>query len=48
MLKSLHSIEEIQPKMMCAIFNGELCATIVSGYIPSNARDEADSTILYK
>ena len=41
-LKSLNSIQEIQPRMMVATFNGNPNATIISCYIPTNVREETD------
>ena len=38
-LKSLNSIGEIQPRMMCASFNGNTCTTLISC---STAIDETD------
>ena len=46
-LKSLNSIEGIQPRMMYASFNDNSCTTIVSCYSPSNARDEMYITNFY-
>ena len=40
LLCPLNSIEEIQPRMMCASFNGNLYTTIISSYNPTNASDE--------
>ena len=39
-LKSLNSIEKIQPRMIVAPFNGNPRATIISYYSPTNASDE--------
>ena len=41
-LKSLNSIEKIQPKMILASFNGTFFITIISCYSPTNASDEID------
>ena len=46
-LKSLNSIEKIQPRIICATFNGNPCTTIVSCYSPTNASDESDITTFY-
>ena len=40
-LKSLNSIRKIQPRMMVATFNGNLC-TIIICYCPTNASDKTD------
>ena len=44
-LKSLNNIMKIQPRMMCASFNGNLCTTIISCYSPTN--DETDIITFY-
>ena len=46
-LKSLNSIEKIQPKIMFASFNGNPCTTIVSCYCPTNANDETNIIAFY-
>ena len=46
-LKSLNSIEKIQPKMMAATFNGNPCATIISCYSPTNVNEETDLITFY-
>ena len=46
-LKSLNSIEKIQPKMMVAIFNGNPSTTIISCYKSTNGREETDRIIFY-
>ena len=44
-LKSLNSIEKIQPRMMVATFNTS--ATIISFYIPTNLSKETDLIAFY-
>ena len=39
-LKSLNSIEIIQPRMMIATFNGNSSSTIISCYSPTNVSEE--------
>ena len=39
-LKTLNSVEKIQPRMMAATFNGNPRATIISCYSPTNVREE--------
>ena len=46
-LKSLHSIERIQPKMMVATFNGNPRATIISCYSPTNVSEETELVAFY-
>jgi len=46
-LKSLNSIEKIQPRIMSATFNGNPCMTVVSCYSPTNASDETDVETFY-
>ena len=46
-LKSLNSIEKIQPRMMVATFNGNPSATIISSYSPINVSEETDHTAFY-
>ena len=46
-LKSLNSIEKIQPRMMVATFNGNASATIISCYSPTNVSEEIDLIALY-
>ena len=41
-LKSLNSIERIQPRMMVVTFNGNLRATIISCYSPINVSEETE------
>ena len=41
-LKSLNSIERIQPRMMAATFNGNPRATIISCYSPTNVCEETE------
>ena len=41
-LKSLKSIEEIQPRMMVLTFNGNPSRTIISCYSPTNVSNEMD------
>ena len=45
-LKSLNSIEKIQPRMMVAIFNGNPSATIIC-YNPTNVGEETDLITFY-
>ena len=42
-LKSLNTIEKIQPRMLCASFNGNFCTTIISCFSPTNASDETNA-----
>ena len=46
-LKSLNSIEKIQPRMMVATFNGKLTATIISCYSPTNVWEETELIVFY-
>ena len=46
-LKSLNSIEKIQPRMMVAMFNGNPSTTIISCYSPTNVSDETDLIAFY-
>ena len=46
-LKSLNSIERIQPKMMVATFNGNPRATIISCYSPTNVSEETEVVAFY-
>ena len=46
-LKSLNRIEKIQPRMMCASFNGNPDKTIISFYSPTNACDETGVITFY-
>ena len=41
-VKSLNTIEKIQPRMMVATFNGNLSSTMISCYSLTNASDETD------
>ena len=41
-LRSLNSIERIQPRMMVATFNGNPRATIISCYSPTNVSEETE------
>ena len=41
-LKTLNSIERIQPRMMAATFNGNPKATIISCYSPTNVSEETE------
>ena len=45
--KSLISIEKAQPRLMCAIFNGNTSTAIVSFYSPTNSIDKTDITTFY-
>ena len=46
-LKSLNSIERIQPRMMAATFNGNPRATIISCYSPTNVSEETELVTFY-
>ena len=49
-LKTLNSVEKIQPRMMVATFNGNPRATIISCYSPTNVSEENElvtSTMSY-
>ena len=46
-LKTLNSIERIQPRMMAATFNGNTKATIISCYSPTNVSEEAELVTFY-
>ena len=46
-LKTLNSIERIQPRMMAATFNGNPRATIVSCYSPTNVSEETELVAFY-
>ena len=46
-LKSLNSIEKLQPKMMVATFNGNTSTTIISSYSLTNASGETDLDTFY-
>ena len=47
-LKTLNSIERIQPRMMAATFNGNPKATIISCYGPTNVSEETELVTFYK
>ena len=47
-LKTLNSIERIQPRMMAATFNGNLKATIISCYSPTNVSEETELVTFYE
>ena len=47
-LKTLNSIERIQPRMMAATFNGNPKATIISCYSPTNVREETELVTFYE
>ena len=47
-LKTLNSIERIQPWMMAAMFNGNPRATIISSYSPTNVSEETELVTFYK
>ena len=47
-LKSLNSIERIQPRMMAATFNGNPKATITSCYSPTNVSEENEIVTFYE
>ena len=46
-LKSLNSIEKIQPTMVVAIFNGNPSTTIISCNSPTNVSEETDLIAFY-
>ena len=46
-LKSLNSIERIQPRMMVATFNGNPRTTIISCYSPTNVSEETELVASY-
>ena len=46
-LKSLNSIERIQPRMMVATFNGNPRATIISCYSPTNVSEVTELIAFY-
>ena len=46
-LKSLNSIESIQPRMMVATFKGNPRATIISCYSPTNVSEETELIAFY-
>ena len=46
-LKTLNSIERIQPRMLAATFNGNPRATIISCYSPTNVSEETELVALY-
>ena len=47
-LKTLNSIERIQPRMMAATFNGNPKATIISCYRPTNVSEENEIVTFYE
>ena len=46
-LKTLNSIEKIQPRMMAATFNGNPRATIIFCYSPTNVSEETELVTFY-
>ena len=46
-LKSLSSIEKIQPRIIVAILNGNPSTTIISYYSPTNVSEETDPIACY-
>ena len=46
-LKTLNSIEKIQPRVMAATFNGNPRATIISCYSPTNVSEETELVTFY-
>ena len=46
-LKTLNSVEKIQPRMMAATFNGNPRATIISCYSPTNVSEENELVAFY-
>ena len=47
-LKTLNSIERIQPRMMAATFNGNPKATIISCYSPTNVSEKTELVTFYE
>ena len=47
-LKTLNSIERIQPRMMAGTFNGNPKATIISCYSPTNVSEETELATFYE
>ena len=47
-LKTLNSIERMQPRMMAATFNGNPKATIISCYSPTNVSEETELVTFYE
>ena len=47
-LKTLKSIEKIQPRIMAATFNGNPKATIISCYSPTNVSEESELVTFYE
>ena len=47
-IKTLNSIERIQPRMMAATFNGNPKATIISCYSPTNVSEETKLVTFYE
>ena len=47
-LKTLNSIEKIQPRMVAATFNGNPKATIISCYSPTNVSEENEIVTFYE
>ena len=47
-LKTLNSIERIQPRMMAATFNGNPKATIISCYSPTNVSEATELVTFYE
>ena len=47
-LKTLNSIERIQPRMMAATFNGNPKETIISCYNPTNVSEETELVTFYE
>ena len=46
-VKTLNSIERIQPRMMAATFNGNPRVTIISCYSPTNVSEETELVTFY-
>ena len=46
-LKTLNSIEKIQPRMLAATLNGNTRATIISCYSPTNVNEETELVAFY-
>ena len=46
-LKTINSVEKIQPRMMAATFNGNPRATIISCFSPTNVSEETELVTFY-
>ena len=47
-IRVLNSVEKIQPRIICATFNGNPCMTVVSCYRSTNASEKTHITKFYK